>query len=146
MTSPSATDRQTELETRAVQLSSVDLKACKDLRAAFGSADQWQLQVGPYRFVLIPFLREWWWYDNAHKEWRYTGHGPGEVRFVSDGNNLRLEKVTASPNPELASAAPPSAAPKTAVRRFCPSCGAPAEPAWRFCQACGSALPQSGPA
>jgi hypothetical protein len=136
---------QAELEARAVQVSSVaDLKACKNLREAFGSADRRQLAVGPHRFMQIPFLHEWWWYDTARKEWRYTG--PGKIRFLIDGDGLRLEKVPTSRNPEPSPAPAPPVAPKSVVRRFCPSCGVPADPAWRFCQACGEAMPRSGPA
>ena len=115
-----------------MQLSAVDLKACTNLREAFGSADQWQLAVGPYRFMLIPFLREWWYYDAAHKEWRFTGKRPGEVRFVFESGRLELR-------------APANEAPATpsVVRRFCPSCGTPADPAWKFCQACGEKIPRT---
>jgi hypothetical protein len=106
---------QAELEARAVQLSFVaDLKACKNLREAFGSADRWQLAVGPYRFRQIPFLREWWWYDTAHKEGRYTGPGPGKIRFLIDGDGLRLEKVPTSRDPEPS---PAGAAGRAKIRR-----------------------------
>ena len=141
MTSLSASDRQVELEARAVQLSSVDLKACTNLREAFGSADQWQLAVGPHRFMLIPFLREWWYYDAAHKEWRFTGKRPGEVRFVFEGGRLELRapatEAPVSPKPENDTAT------HGAVRRFCPSCGAQTSLNWKFCQACGEKIPRT---
>lgn len=134
---------QAELEARAAQFSSVDVKTCTDLRESFGSSRQWLLEVGPHRFLLVPFLREWWWFDPSHKEWRYTGHGPGEVRFVYDGERLSFVPVVAAapaaePAPATASAA---AAKPAAARRFCPSCGARAEPSWKFCQSCGEKLP-----
>ncbi len=136
-------DRQIALETRAEKLSASDLEHCTNLRDLLGSAKEWVLEIGPYRFLLIPFLREWWVYDQPHKEWRSTGRHIGEVRFVFDGKQLTLQDVrTAATKPAAATAKPAAEHSGTGVRRFCPSCGAPAEAGWKFCQACGGQLPQ----
>jgi hypothetical protein len=131
-------DRQAELEARAGKLSAANLAGCKNLRDVFGGAKEWELDVGPYRFLLIPFLREWWFYDSLHKEWRFTGRRIGEVRFAFDGKRLALEEVGSASAKDNARATTPPAAPAT---RFCVYCGAPVDPEWKFCQACGKQVP-----
>ena len=129
------TDGQARLEARAEKISAESLAGCKNLRNVYGEAKEWLLDIGPYRFFLIPFLREWWVYDAAHKEWRFTGRRIGEARFESDGTRLYIRDVGAAPVTESA---------KTTVGpvlRFCPSCGTPAGAAWKFCQSCGEQLP-----
>ena len=140
---------QDELEARALKLSAADPGNTTNLGQIYGSLDDWLLELGPYRFILVPFAREWWWCDPAQKAWRCTGYGPGEVRFVYDGEQLKTVPVAAvgapasAPPPQVTStsAAPEAAKPST-NRRFCPSCGTPVGAAWKFCQSCGEKLPQ----
>ena len=133
---------QAELEARAEKLSAANEGSSKNLQEVYGSLNDWLLEIGPCRLILIPFQREWWCYDEPHREWRFTGKHIGEVRFVIDGKQLTVQNVQpAVPNPAAAPAKPPAARTTTAVRRFCPLCGTPVGAAWKFCQSCGEALP-----
>lgn len=124
MNAASRTHAQIELESRAAALAHVDLAACDNLEDVFGGAKDWVMALGPFRFLLVPYLGEWWFYDEAHREWRFTGKKIGQARFIYDGTGLRAQD-TASPVP---------------ARRFCSACGARVEAHWNFCQSCGGKL------
>lgn len=87
---PSSGGMQAELEARAMRLSSANLEAATDLKAIFGSATEWVMELGPYRLLLIPFLGEWWFFDTLHGEWRFTGKKIGEACFVFEGGRFHV--------------------------------------------------------
>ena len=138
---------QVELEARAARLGGVDPDASSDLKAVFGDATEWVMELGPFRFFLIPFLGEWWLFDEAHGEWRFTGKKIGEARFIFENDVLRILDAGAAAAAAPQNAAPPlqifdqQPAPSAAsVPRFCSACRAPTQPDWKFCLRCGVKL------
>jgi hypothetical protein len=146
-TNASAVGTQAELEARAMNLAGTSLDASTDLKAVFGDASEWVMTLGSFRLFLIPFLGEWWFFDEAHGEWRFTGKKIGETSFLFENEALRIvdagAAAVAAP-PDSAAPAPPSdqqPAPTAApIPRFCSACGAPAQSDWKFCLKCGAKL------
>ena len=143
----STIETQAELETRATGFASVDFDAPTDLKSVLGSATEWTIQVGPVRLFLIPFLSEWWFFDEVHHEWRFTGKKVGEARFLFENGVFHIVDASAvadaasqqSPRrsePHESPAAPAS----PTIPRFCSACGAPAQSDWNFCLKCGAKL------
>ncbi len=130
-------ERQAALEARANQLRGVELGASPDLKSALGAAPEWTMQVGPVRLLLVPFLGQWWFFDEVHGEWRFTGKEIGQARFLSDNGDFRVVEVTGQNRAQTTSDEPPAS---VRVRRFCSACGAPVQPNWKFCQKCGGKL------
>ena len=140
-------ETQAELEARAAHLARVDFDASTDLKSVFGGATEWTIQVGPVRLFLIPFLGEWWFFDEVHHEWRFTGKKVGEGRFLFENGAFRVVDACAAADAASQRSAPPSeprdshAAPHSAtIPCFCSACGAPAQPDWNFCLKCGAKL------
>ena len=145
----SISERQAGLESRALALSGVDLAATGDLRSVLGRASDWTIEVGPVRLLLIPFLREWWFFDEAHREWRSTGRKVGEASFELGPNGLVIRdgavKTTANLEPGTSDSSSQSTREEEApaqqrLRRFCSACGSPIKATWKFCQTCGAKL------
>lgn len=140
--------RQAALEARAASLKSIELDSSTDLKAGFGGATEWVIEIGPFRLLLIPFLGEWWFFDELHGEWRFTGKKIGEAQFLLENGGLRVVDMpppageSPSPAPSLSTEPdqlPPAAAPGDA-RHFCAGCGAPIQADWKFCRKCGAKL------
>lgn len=140
---PSTGKTLAELEARAISLAEISLDASTDLKAVFGGATEWVMALGPVRFFLIPFLGEWWFFDEVHHEWRFTGKKIGEARFVFENDVLRILDAGAAaqgaappPQPRDQPPEPPTAT----IPRFCSACGASTQPDWNFCLKCGAKL------
>jgi hypothetical protein len=143
----SIVETQAELETRAARFAGVDFDAPTDLKSVLGSATEWTIQVGPVHLFLIPFFGEWWFFDEVHHEWRFTGKKIGEARFLFENGVFRVVDASAAADAASPQSAPLSeprdshAAPASAtIPRFCSACGAPAQPDWNFCLKCGAKL------
>lgn len=150
--------RQAELEARALRMRATDPGRESDVKAVFGAAPEWIMEIGSFRLLLIPFLGEWWFYDDIHGEWRFTGKKIGETRFVVRDGGVRMldppateaSVVTSAPTqetkqePKQAPQQPPAPQPPqpqaAPVIRFCSACGASVQPQWKFCQKCGAKL------
>jgi len=108
--------KQEALEARFKDFAGSPLDQNMNVRDVFGDMDEWTLELGPYRFLLLPFNGEWWFYDSAHDYWKYTGYHAGEVKFIVNGEDIELRLRVAG-----------SSGTGVPVRAgvFCTSCGAP---------------------
>ena len=67
------------------------------LQQAFGTFEDWIIQLGQRKAFLHPNLKQWTWYDRLHDEWVFAGCGVGEAILVTIG---RLGGVKKLPQPE----------------------------------------------
>ena len=125
---------QAALEVKAARILASAPDEKKTVREIFGAMKEWMFELGPYRFLLIPYNREWWFWDPVHKDWQYTGHHAGEVVFALNGNTIEFQL------PEKGTAVPAGAAVPPPEKKVCPQCGAQVREGLKFCTGCGHKL------
>ncbi|MDP1547432.1 MAG: hypothetical protein Q8L87_15590 [Anaerolineales bacterium] len=64
---------------------------------AFGTVEDWIIQLGERKAFLHPNLKQWMWYDRLHDEWAFAGCGVGEGILLTIG---KLGGVKKLPQPE----------------------------------------------
>jgi hypothetical protein len=60
---------------------------------AFGSMDEWIIQLGLRKVFLHPDLKQWMWYDRLHDEWVFAGCGVGEAVLMAIGSRGGVKKL-----------------------------------------------------
>jgi hypothetical protein len=118
--------KQAALEKKAAGILAADPDERKTVTEVFGGMQDWVLELGPYRLLLLPVNREWWFWDPIHNDWQYTGYHAGEIIFSLDGQNIALIQTEKTP---VGSTAPPG----VAGQRFCQQCGTPLKSGLKFC-------------
>ena len=89
----SQAELEQELEQRWAQVQSGKLS----LQQAFGTLDDWIIQLGARKAFLHPNLKQWMWYDRLHDEWVFAGCGVSEAILLTIG---KLGGVKKLPQPE----------------------------------------------
>ena len=85
----SQVDLEHELEQRWAQV-----KGGKaTLQQAFGTFEDWIIQLGDRKAFLHPNLKQWMWYDRLHDEWVFAGCGVGEAILLSIGKLCGVKKL-----------------------------------------------------
>jgi zinc-ribbon domain len=133
MVSGGADTGQAALEKKAAGILAAAPDDRKTVTEVFGGMQDWVLEMGPYRLLLIPVNREWWFWDPIHNDWQYTGYHAGEIIFSLNGQNIELKMTEKTP---AGSAAPPSGT----GQRFCQQCGAQLKTGLKFCSNCGTKI------
>lgn len=82
-----------ELEQRLAQVEGGKL----GFQQAFGTLEDWMIQLGERKAFLHPNLKQWMWYDRLHDEWAFAGCGVDEGILLTIG---RLGGVKKLPQPE----------------------------------------------
>jgi hypothetical protein len=59
---------------------------------AFGDINEWTLQIGEHRLLLVPSVQQWIYLDRLHDTLEKTDFGIGEVIFGASGNILGAKK------------------------------------------------------
>ena len=67
------------------------------LQQAFGTFEDWIIQLGERKAFLHPNLKQWMWYDRLHDEWVFAGCGMGEAIMLTIGSLGGVKKL---PQPE----------------------------------------------
>jgi hypothetical protein len=62
---------EAQLAQRLAQVEDGSLPA----REAFGTIEDWIMQLGERKAFLHPSLKQWMWYDSFHDEWVFAGCG-----------------------------------------------------------------------
>ena len=86
---------QSELEARALQIMSTNPDPNQLVSKIFGPLENWIMEIGPYKLMLIPWTQMWWQYDRAHETWDATGLKAGTVQFVLVGDEIEARPVEA---------------------------------------------------
>ncbi len=107
---------QADLEARAQQIMQSNPDPNALVSRIFGPLDDWVMELGPYKLMLIPWTQMWWQYDQVHKSWEPTGLKAGTFRFVLVGEEIEVQPLEASASPEAPQAAPVQPEPKEAVK------------------------------
>jgi hypothetical protein len=101
----------------------------------FGEMESWIFTLGEYRLFLNPVTRRWYYFDQAHNDWKDMNAPAGSVIFSLKGSDLEMtETGTGIPEPG------PAGTVGGKERHFCSRCGAPLKPKLKFCSACGSKI------
>ncbi|MHB8776820.1 MAG: hypothetical protein ACYC6R_03530 [Anaerolineales bacterium] len=91
-----STRTQAELEHQLEQLWTKVQGGKLTLQQAFGTLEDWIMQLGERKAFLHPNLKQWMWYDRLHDEWVFAGCGVGEAILLTIG---RLGGVKKLPQP-----------------------------------------------
>jgi hypothetical protein len=78
-----------ELEKRWAQVQDGKLSP----QQAFGTMDEWIIQLGQRKVFLHPDLKQWMWYDRLHDEWVFAGCGVGEAILMAIGSMGGVKKL-----------------------------------------------------
>ena len=89
----SQAELERQLEERWAQVQGGTLS----LQQAFGTLEDWVIQLGERKAFLHPNLKQWMWYDKLHDEWVFAGCGVGEAILLTIG---RLGGIKKLPQPE----------------------------------------------
>ncbi len=84
---------QAELEARASQILQTNPDPNQLVSRIFGPLENWVMEIGPYKFMLIPWTQMWWQFDQAHGNWQPTGLKAGTVEFVLVGDEIEARPV-----------------------------------------------------
>jgi len=85
----SQAELENELEQRWAQVQDGKL----NLQQAFGTLEDWIIQLGERKAFLHPNLKQWMWYDRLHDEWVFTGCGVGEAILITIGKLGGVKKL-----------------------------------------------------
>jgi len=119
MVGPGADMGQAALEKKQLGFLPQILTREKPLRRSSAVCRTGVLELGPYRLLLLPVNREWWfWEPRIHNDWQYTGYHAGEIIFSLDGQNIELIQKEKTP---VGSAIISGGT----GQRFCQQCGSP---------------------
>ena len=91
---------QAELEHQLKQRWSQVQGGILSLEQAFGTLDDWIIQLGGRKAFLHPNLKQWMWYDRIHAEWAFAGCGIDEAILITIGSLGGVKKI---PQPEAVS-------------------------------------------
>ncbi len=91
------TQSQAEMEHKLEQRWAQVQGGALSLEQAFGTLEDWILQLGERKAFLHPNLKQWMWYDRLHDEWAFAGCGVGEGILLTLG---RLGGIKKLPQPE----------------------------------------------
>jgi len=64
-----------------------------NLQQAFGTLEDWIIQLGERKAFLHPNLKQWMWYDRLHDEWVFAGCGVGEAILMTIGRVGGVKKL-----------------------------------------------------
>ncbi len=87
---------QAELEARAVQIMRTNPDPNQLVSKIFGPLEDWIMELGPYKLMLIPWTQMWWQYDRVHEAWDATGIKAGTGEFVLVGEEIELRPYQAA--------------------------------------------------
>lgn len=63
------------------------------LQKAFGTLEDWVVQLGERKAFLHPNLKQWMWYDRLHDEWVFASCGVGEAILLTIGRIGGVKKL-----------------------------------------------------
>jgi len=63
------------------------------LQQAFGTLEDWIIQMGERKAFLHPNRKQWMWYDRLHDEWVFAGCGMGEAILITIGRLGGIKKL-----------------------------------------------------
>jgi len=122
---------QAALESKAAGILGTVTDDRKTAREIFGDRAEWEMVLGPYRFLLLPFNGEWWFWDGVHNDWKYTGYHAGEVIFTVNGPDVEFRQPGTGTD---------QTRPAVPQKKFCHECGAPLGMTAKFCNNCGTMI------
>jgi hypothetical protein len=114
-----AEEEQAALEAKAVARWAPVERGELSATSAMGTPEEWTIEIGAHRLLLVPSTREWLFYDHVHDSWESTGYIAGAVQFGVCAGELGVRR--------------------TVRVAYCGRCGARATAGDRFCGACGEA-------
>lgn len=89
MSTPTQAKLERQLEQRWTQVKSGKTTPEK----AFGTMEDWIIQLGERKAFLHPNLKQWMWYDRLHDEWVYAGCGVDEAILLAIGKLGGIKKL-----------------------------------------------------
>jgi DNA-directed RNA polymerase subunit RPC12/RpoP len=138
MTSTSTEKTQSFLERMAAEIvASPAYNTERMVDEVFGPSDDWVLDLGLYKLLLIPFSRQWWLFDTIHDEWVDTGYRAGEVTFSVENGML----LPPPPMPGARGRDPDAKQESIPAGLKCLRCGEEFPADKKFCTACGAPNP-----
>jgi hypothetical protein len=84
---------QAELERQLEQRTAQVQNGTLSFEQAFGTLDDWIIQLGKRKAFLHPNLKKWMWYDQLHNEWVFAGCGVGEAVLLTIGRTGGIKKL-----------------------------------------------------
>ena len=108
---------QIELEARAMQIMQSNPDPNQLVSRIFGPLENWVMELGPYKLMLIPWTLMWWQFDRAHGAWEPTGIKAGTVEFVLVGEEIEARPVEVRAPEEAPVATPRRSGPKEPAKQ-----------------------------
>lgn len=84
---------QAELEHQLEQRTALVQNGTLSFEQAFGTLDDWILQMGRRKAFLHPNLKKWMWFDRLHNEWVFAGCGVNEAVLLTIGRTGGIKKL-----------------------------------------------------
>jgi len=85
---------QQQLEARLAEVAAPQEGEQRTRAQLYGSLESWCFTLGSWSFFLDPSQRLWYFWDPLHDEYRCTGFGPQQVRFVLQGRDWQALPLT----------------------------------------------------